>query len=78
MAQASAMSERELTELDQAFDEETFSLSDFIKLWRQWFLDKMKPQNLPKGWRVDHLTLRTFGKRSVFYREEEDVQSVQR
>ena len=48
----------------------TMSLSKFIKAWRSAFLSEMKPQNLPKGWQVDHLTIRTFGKNSKFYEGE--------
>ena len=47
------------------------SLSQFIKTWRSNFIKEMKPQNLPKGWSVDHLTIRTFGKKSKFYDENE-------
>jgi len=48
------------------------TLSEFIKAWRREFMDVMKPQNMPAGWRIDHITLRTFGKKSKFYEGEEN------
>ena len=71
MNSGSVMKEDEEQELDEIFEREEFALSDFIKVWRQQFLKKMKPMHLPLGWTVDHLTLRTFGKNSVFYKEED-------
>jgi len=72
LAEATEMrSSKEEEQLDEIFDKEDFQLSDFIEVWRSQFLEKMKPTNMPKGWKVDHLTLRTFGKQSVFYKEED-------
>ena len=48
------------------------TLSEFIKVWRREFIDVMKPQNMPVGWTIDQITLRTFGKKSKFYEVEEN------
>mmetsp|Transcript_17312 Transcript_17312/g.20070 ORF Transcript_17312/g.20070 Transcript_17312/m.20070 type:complete len:110 (-) Transcript_17312:161-490(-) len=29
-------------------------MSDFIKMWRQLFIDTMQPKFLPKNWSIDH------------------------
>ena len=55
--------------LDEEFDKTEFNLPDFIKIWRKYFLEVMNPTSMPSGWKIDHLTLRTFGKKSVFYEE---------
>jgi hypothetical protein len=31
------------------------NIEDFIKLWRQHFIDSMKPKYMPKGWNVNKL-----------------------
>ena len=45
-------------------------LANFIKLWRLNFLESMKPQNLPYGWRVEHTIGRTFGAHSKFNKDQ--------
>ena len=60
-------SEIEKTKIDKGM-----TLSEFIKYWRREFINVMKPKNMPSGWSVDHITLRTFGKKSKFYEEAED------
>ena len=55
--------------LHEEFDKSDLDLPDFIKIWRKYFLETMKPTSMPSGWKIDHLTLRTFGKKSVFYEE---------
>ena len=46
-------------------------LPEFIKIWRQLFLDEMKPKFLPKNWSVDHWIIRKFGNNSKFYYDED-------
>ena len=41
-------------------------LQDFIRMWRQHFLDSNELKHLPAGWRVDHKMERNFGAHSVF------------
>ena len=53
---------REVVRLIEAED----GLDDFVQLWRQNFLDTMKPKFLPSGWRIDHKTIRLFGEYSKF------------
>lgn len=43
---------------------------EFIKMWRQHFLDVNKPRFLPPAWDVNHKFQRDFGKDSIFYGEE--------
>lgn len=40
--------------------EKTEDLNEFSIMWRQHFLDCMKPQFLPDGWKVDYSTRTTF------------------
>ena len=46
--------------------QENDNLNDFIKLWRQHFLDNNDVKFLPVGWRVDHKIERQFGAHSKF------------
>jgi cation-transporting P-type ATPase D len=39
---------------------------DFIKWWRQFFVDTLKPQYLPYEWNVEHEIERDFGEYSTF------------
>ncbi|KRX04485.1 Ribonuclease H-like domain [Pseudocohnilembus persalinus] len=41
-------------------------LIEFIKEWRQYFLDSMNPRFLPPAWNVNHKFQRGFGNHSVF------------
>ncbi len=41
-------------------------LAEFIRMWRRWFLEKMQPKFMPKGWSVDHRVDRSFGNLSAF------------
>ena len=41
-------------------------LEDFIKMWRQHFIDNNDTKYLPKGWRIDHKFARNFGALSKF------------
>lgn len=45
---------------------EAGKLNEFIQMWRTAFLEDNKPQFLPKGWRIDHKTVRDFGDHSKF------------
>lgn len=45
---------------------------DFIRMWRQHFLDVMKPKYLPPAWDVNHKFQRDFGKGSIFNTEAEN------
>jgi hypothetical protein len=44
-------------------------IPEFIKMWRQFFLDSMEPKFLPNNWSVTHSIERSFGKKSRFYEE---------
>ena len=41
-------------------------LEDFIRMWRQHFVDALKPKYLPRGWNVEHKMQRSFGEHSIF------------
>jgi cation-transporting P-type ATPase D len=41
-------------------------ISDFIKDWRRFFMDALKPQFLPYEWNIEHEIERDFGKFSTF------------
>ena len=41
-------------------------LKNFIREWRQFFLDSFKPKFLPTEWSVNHEMIRTFGQLSQF------------
>ena len=45
-------------------------LPEFIKMWRQLFIDEMNPKFLPKNWSVDHCIVRKFGNTTKFYYDE--------
>ena len=45
------------------------AIPEFIKMWRQHFLDSMKPKHLPNNWSVGHSIERSFGKKSKFHTE---------
>jgi hypothetical protein len=47
-------------------------IPEFIRMWRELFLDKMKPKFLPKNWSIDHSISRAFGSKSKFYYDEEN------
>jgi hypothetical protein len=46
-------------------------LEDFVRMWRQHFVDVLKPKHLPRGWNVEHKMQRSFGEHSVFKNLEE-------
>ncbi|EGR34369.1 hypothetical protein IMG5_014660 [Ichthyophthirius multifiliis] len=48
-------------------------IKDFIRMWRQYFLDIMKPQFMPPAWNINHKFCREFGKGSVFYQNEQTI-----
>ena len=50
--------------------EKVGDLKEFIKEWRQFFVDSLNPQFLSSEWRVDHEMVRTFGKFSNFNKEK--------
>jgi len=29
------------------------AITDFIKTWRKWFIQDMKPRHMPEGWSID-------------------------
>ena len=39
---------------------------EFIKEWRIYFIEALKPEYLPKQWRIEHSVTRTFGEYSTF------------
>ena len=41
-------------------------LKNFIREWRQFFLDSFQPKFLPTEWSVNHEMIRTFGQLSQF------------
>ena len=50
--------------------EKVGDLKEFIKEWRQFFVDSLNPQFLSSEWRADHEMVRTFGKFSNFNKEK--------
>lgn len=46
------------------------NIEEFIKMWRMYFLETMKPQFLPHQWRVEHQFVRSFGQFSAFSDEQ--------
>jgi len=48
----------------------TEKIPDFIKMWRQYFLDNLNPKFLPKNWSVDHSIARVFGNKSAFKNDD--------
>lgn len=49
------------------------SIPQFIKMWREYFLETMNPQFLPNSWSVDHCITRVFGAKSKFFYDEEQI-----
>jgi len=45
-------------------------IPEFIKMWREHFVDTMKPKYLPKNWSIDHSITRAFGSNSKFFYEQ--------
>ena len=41
-------------------------LEEFVRMWRQHFVEVLKPKYLPHGWNVDHKMQRSFGEHSIF------------
>jgi len=48
------------------------ALANFIKMWRQNFLDSLEPKHMPDGWDVDHKITRKFGDFSRFKNTDEN------
>ena len=49
-------------------------IKEFIKDWRTYFIDNLKPKFLPKEWSIDHEMVRTFGECSNFKNDQEIVE----
>lgn len=41
-------------------------IENFIRMWRQHFLDNNETKYLPQGWSVEHKMERQFGEHSIF------------
>jgi len=52
--------------IDSHFNEKELNISNFIKIWRKMFISELQPKYMPNGWKIDHVTKRTFGENSVF------------
>lgn len=45
------------------------NFEEFIRSWREYFIEVMEPQYLPDAWNVNHQFQRTFGEHSKFSKE---------
>lgn len=52
--------------------EKVENYEEFIKSWRMYFLDVMKPKCLPDAWNINHQFRRTFGECSKFSKGEQN------
>lgn len=51
--------------------EKVENIKDFVKEWRIFFVEKLKPKFLPKEWSIEHEIVRSFGKYSKFKNNDE-------
>ena len=50
--------------------EKVSDMYKFIIMWRQAFVQNMKPKFMPEGWNIEHRIDRSFGEQSSFYTQE--------